>query len=104
MAKKKDTSLLTADEALGLLDIHLEGKKKRCHSFQGMGFGLFGCDIDLTSIKKYFKTAKHICLSGDNMKGMGHGVAFLKEDSDDYLFLATDEKKLNEIFKLRKIK
>lgn len=44
--------VLTIDEALALLAPHKEGRKQRVHTFNHIGFGLFGCDMDLTTIKK----------------------------------------------------
>ena len=107
MAKKKKEAKvvehsLTPAEALGLLAPHLEGKKKRVHTFMGMGFGLMGCDYDLTDVKKHLKEAKEITLSGPNMRGMGHGVAFLEKDQ--WTFLESDKKKIDAIHKARGIK
>lgn len=102
MKKTKDKSELTHEEALKLLEVHLEGKKKRVHTFEG-GMFLFGCDMDLSTIKERLKESKHICLSGKNMKAMGHGVAY-KQKNESYLFLNTDKVKLEAIHKARKIK
>ena len=104
MAKvaKKDVSELTAKEAIGLLSSHLEGKKKRVHTFTGFGGMLMGCDIDLSNLKKRLSKAKSIMLAGPNMKGMGHGVA-LEEEGKGFMFLETDSKKLEAIYKKRKI-
>jgi hypothetical protein len=102
MKKEKDESELTPKEALELLQTHLEGKKKRLHTFEGGAF-LMGCDMDLSTIKERLNNSKHICLSGKNMKAMGHGVAY-KQESGSYLFLETDKKKLEAIHKARKIK
>jgi hypothetical protein len=103
--KKKETpdpALLTIIEALDLLNIHIESGKKKVHTLSGNGF-LMGCDYTLSSIKKHLKETKHICLSGPNMRGMGHGVAFL-ESKSGYTFLETDKKKLDAIRLERKIK
>lgn len=94
---------LTPDEAIALLRVHIEDKKKRVHTFEGFGFGLFGCDIDLKTIKADLKASEHICLSGKNMKAVGHGVA-LKTKKGGYIFLETNDKKLNALFKLKNIK
>lgn len=108
MAKKKtqaeDKALLNYEEALSLLAPHKEGKKLRVHSLEGNGLYMAGCDIDLSEIKKYFKASKHLCLSGPNMRGMGHGVAFFHPKYERYTFLETDKKKLDEFFKQRNIK
>ena len=102
MKKTKDSSELSPSEALGLLYSHLEGKKKRVHTFDGFGWMLMGCDIDLSDLTKRLKSAEHICLAGKNMKGMGHGVA-MKEKDKSYLFLETDRAKIESIYKKRKI-
>ena len=104
MKKNKDMEdgRLTSTEALKLLEVHTEGKKKRVHTFDGFGGILMGCDIDLTGIKKKFKNAEYIGLAGVNMTGMGHGVA-IQEKGKGYLFLATDKKKLEAIYKKKKI-
>ena len=96
MEKVISKDALTAKEALSLLLSHVERGKKRVHSFMSSGFGLFGCDIDLMDVKKYFKTAT-IVLAGPNMRGMGHGVAYRAKEGDSWCFLETDETKLNAI-------
>ena len=102
MAKKVDKYKLTDKEALELLSIHLEGKKKRVHTLMGGGGMMMGCDYDLTSVKKHFKVAEAICLSGPNMRSMRHGVAFLEKDQ--WTFLETDKEKIDAIHIARKIK
>lgn len=96
---------LTAKEALELLAPHKEGAKLRVHTFQGGNGILIGCDWDLKEAKAKFKTIgkDDICLSGDNMKGMGHAVAFW-EKGRGWTFLETDRVKIDAIFKLRQIK
>ena len=97
---------LTKEEALELLAPHLEGKKKRVHTFNGGYFGiLMGCDMDLTEVKKALKNCKEdeISLSGANMRGMGHGVAYYTE-KNGWIFLESDKKKIDTINKLRNIK
>jgi len=98
---KIDKSKLSISEALSLLSIHLEGKKKRVHTFEG-GVFLFGCDIDLSDLKSKLKETGYIGLSGGNMRNMGHGVAI--EQDRGFLFLETDKVKLDAIFKKRNIK
>ena len=104
MAKKitYNKALLTPEDALSLLAPHKEGRKQRVHSFQGFSSVLMGCDIDLTQIKKRLKSATEICLSGRNMRGMGHGVAY--HDGTAFTFLETDRVKIDEIRIKRKIK
>lgn len=96
---------LTAKEAIELLAPHKEKTKLRVHTFQSMGFGLMGCDWDLKDVKAKFKICKpdEIALSGSNMKGMGHGVAFW-EANRGWTFLETDKVKIDAIHKLRNIK
>ncbi len=103
MKNKKDKAVLTPMEALDLLSIHLEGKKKRVHTLEGFGgIAVMGCDIDLTNIKKIIKKSEYIGLAGSNMTGMGHGVA-IDQKGKGYLFLETDKIKLDAIYKKRKI-
>ena len=88
---------LTIDEALSVLSIHLEGKKQRVHTIEG-GWGfMMGCDMDLSDIKKIFKTTKYIGVAGSNMKGMGHGIVF-EDEKKGYTFLETNKKKLDALF------
>ena len=105
MAKVKKAVIdkydLTAKEALSLLSKHKEGGRLQVHSFEGMGGIIMGCDISLASIKEHFKTSKRICLAGPSMKGLGHGVAFLR--NDNFIFLETDNAKLKELFAARKL-
>lgn len=103
MNKDMDKGKLTPTEAKELLSTHLEGKKKRIHTFDGFGGIIMGCDIDLSEIKKKFKRAEYIGLAGANMTGMGHGVA-IQEKGKGFLFLSTDENKLKKIYKKRGIK
>lgn len=100
--KKQDPHKLTFDEALSLIEIHMEGKKKRTHSFEG-GLGLMGCDMDLTTVKKQMKDSDDIRLSGPNMHRMGHGFGYYREGRG-YLFIKTDMTKVKEVIKKRKIK
>ena len=98
----KPNYTLTIKEALELLAPHKEGRKQRVHSFQGIGPILSGCSIDLSNVKKYLKKAKNICLSGENMRGMGHGVAYIIE-GQPYTFLETDKEKVEAKNKEREI-
>ena len=97
--KKQDNAVITVEEALELLAPHIEGRKLRVHTFQSSIFALMGCDMDLTHIKRelkvsYKKDDTNIRLSGDQMKGLGHGVAFLYGDT--WTFLETDKYKVNQ--------
>lgn len=95
-----DNILLTPKQALGVLDTHLEKRKKRVHTFTGMAFGLFGCDMDLTQIKAMLKNAKadEIAVSGPNMQTVSHGVAVFDE-GQGWLFISTDDNKLKNLLK-----
>lgn len=99
-----DPPLLTSKEALELLSTHKEKNKLRVHSIDSGGGFMMGCDIDLKTIKEYFGKSEHICLSGLNMRGIGHGVAFFHPKTNRYVFLKTDENKLKDIHTKRKIK
>lgn len=101
--KKEDPHKLTPKEAIALLSPHLEGKKKRVHSFEGTGFGLFGCDIDLTHVKRYLKEANHIALAGKNMSAVGHGLGY-QEKGKGFVFLETDMDAVEKLKIERKIK
>ena len=81
---------ISPKEALKVLDTHLEGRKKRVHTFQVFGPAIFGCDMDLTTIKKFFKDAKEdeLVISGPNMLNMKHGIALFRE-GEGWLFIAT---------------
>ena len=102
MAKKKTTEekiiTLTADEALKVLLPHKEGRKQRVHSFMGGGPFVMGCDIDLTSVKKQLKESSSIVFAGPNMRGMGHGIAYL-DKNEVYIFLETEGSKLSALEK-----
>lgn len=91
--KKVDIFKLTKKEALSVLSTHKEGRKLRVHTFTGASSFLMGCDIDLSLLKSEFKTSSHICLSGNNMLSMGHGIAYYNS-SDTPIFLETDKEKL----------
>jgi len=103
--KEFQESVLTADEALALLAPHKEGRKLRVHTYEGAGFALFGCDIDLSILEKRIKACESgdVALSGKNMRGAGHGVALFTEGKG-WMFLQSDKKKIDAIFKKRGIK
>jgi hypothetical protein len=96
-----DNIIITPKQAITVLETHLEGRKKRVHTFSGMAFGLFGCDMDLTQIKGLFKEAKEdeIALSGPNMQTVSHGVAVFTKKSG-WLFISTDDNKLKNLLKI----
>ena len=110
MTKKasEPISTLSIKEALSLLETHKEAKKLRVHTFEGGGFGLMGCDMDLTKIKQELKESferdvDNVCLAGPNMRGMEHGVAYVTKQ-DRWLFLATNKTKLDAILLARGVK
>jgi len=93
--------ILSVAEALDLLAIHLEKRKKRVHSMQKAFGCLMGCNIDLTEIKKRIK----LCKDGETLLSDtvgGHGVVF--RDTNDWLFLETDRDKFDALKKLKRIK
>lgn len=93
---KKDPHKLTYKEALELLAPHKEKRKLRVHTFTTV-FALMGCSIDLTTIKKRLKESEDIRLSGPNMRGMGHGLAYYFDNMEGYVYLKTDEEKINAL-------
>ncbi len=98
--KGLENIIITAKEALALLDTHKGGRKLGVHSYTDGGIALMGCSIDLSQIKIYFKKceADEIVLSGKNMRSMGHGVAFWR-DEIGWTFLETDREKIEVINK-----
>ncbi len=97
-------SILTPNEALELLSIHLEKRKKRVHTMTSSTFALMGCDMDLSQIKAIFKKAEidDISLSGPNMRGISHGVGV--RYNNEWMFLETDKVKIDAIRNLRNLK
>ena len=100
---------LTIAEALSLLKTFIEKRKKRIHTFDGM----MGCNVDLKDIKARLtqsftngEEAKddYIRLAGNNMKAMGHCVAFYDPKYNHWLFLETDPEKAKAFYKSRKLK
>ena len=96
---KQDNAVITVEEALDLLAPHKEGRKLRVHTFQSAVFALMGYDMDLTQLKRELKESfkaddTNIRLSGDQMRGIGHGVAF--KYNGTWTFLATDKYKVNQ--------
>lgn len=94
MAKKKHPAKITAEQALSVIETHIENRKKRAHTLEGGGFGMMGCDMDFKTIKQQLKEAEDIALSGPNMEGMGHGIGYLPKGKDNYLFISTNREKL----------
>jgi CTP-dependent riboflavin kinase len=101
--------VLSIDEALDLLAIFTEKRKKRVHSYTSCFIALMGANMDLSQVKKEMKAAltledgiENIQIAGSNMNGMGHGVAYWSEKVG-WTFLETDKAKLDAIIKKRKI-
>ena len=101
--------VLTIDEALELLAIFTERRKKRVHSFIGTSFALMGCNMDLSQVKREMKASlaleggiENIQIAGRNMNAMQHGVAYWTEKAG-WTFLETDKAKLDAIIKKRRI-
>lgn len=92
----KDPHKLTYKEALALLQPHTERRKLRVHTFTEC-FGLMGCDMDLSTVKKRLKETSDIRISGPNMRNLGHGVAYYNEKMSEYVFLQTNDEKINAI-------
>ena len=108
MSKTQVNTILSIEEALSLLDTHIENRKKRVHTFEGAVFGLMGCDMDYSQIKTELKESfernvDNICLAGPSMRGMQHGVAYVTK-KDRWLFLATNKAKLDAMLLARGVK
>ena len=98
MAKKETNPYrLTIEEALSLIEVFTEKRKKRAHTFEGSSFVLIGCDMDLSTIKEEMKKSDSISLAGPNMCAMGHGIAYFRKGYG-YLFVKTDMEKIKKIF------
>lgn len=97
--KKQDDAVLTVEEALELLAPHKSGRKLRVHTFDTCCGILMGCDMDLTQVKREMKAAiaeheNNIRLSGDQMRGIGHGVCYARNNR--WLFIETDNYKVDQ--------
>lgn len=95
--------ILSVDEALDLVEVYIENRKKRTHTFEKWGFGLAGCNMDMSTIKQRIKQ----CTTGEILLSntvVGHNVAFIDKTRDSWLFLQTDLDKVKAIKKLRRIK
>lgn len=80
---------ITYEDALKALDIHLEGRKKRVHTFEACGPILMGGDMDLTAVKKLLKNAQpdDLCISGPTMCAVNHGVGIWTDRG--WLYIST---------------
>ena len=98
-----DPFKLTVKEAVSVLATFKEKGKLRIHTLEGGGFYMSGCNMDLKDVKERMEKSQHVALSGPHMRGMGHGVAYWDEKSDNYLFLETDKTKLKALRDERKL-
>ena len=83
---------ITVDEAINLLP---EGDY--IHTFFNMPFGLLGADWSREDVIDKFKTSDKIELTGEQARGLGHGLAAYNNDTkkqSEILFVETDMKKL----------
>lgn len=80
---------LTLNEALSLLN-----DSEDIHTFRNGSMMLMGCDWNKTSlIESMTKYSDTLQLSGSTARAMQHGLVLC--DNTGYLFIETDEKKLN---------
>jgi hypothetical protein len=94
-------AVLTPDEAVSLLQIFNDKRKKRAHTYENF-FGIrMGCDMDLTAIKKAFKDASNGKLLLSNTVE-GHNVAVFREGKG-WLFIETNGKLIRELKEKRRI-
>ncbi|MBR6987526.1 MAG: hypothetical protein IKH82_05600 [Clostridiales bacterium] len=83
---------ITVDEAINLLP---EGDY--IHTFFNMPFGLLGADWSREDVIDTLKTSDKIELTGEQARGLGHGLAAYNNDikkQSEILFVETDMKKL----------
>jgi hypothetical protein len=99
---KDDPHKLTPEEALSLVEVFEEFGRDRTHSLSGTGFGMFGCNMDMTSVEAYIKKEGEARIAGPNMNAMGHGIAFFKQ-GEGYIFIQTNKEKLDALIKERGI-
>lgn len=95
--------MLSANEAVELLSVYTESKKKRLHTMERTGFGLMGCAMDLAEIKKRLKLCNEGEIFISDTVG-GHGVVFKDHVRNNFLFLETDNTKWKAIKEKRFIK
>jgi hypothetical protein len=94
--------MLTIAEALDLLNVIIEDRKKRVHTMEKAFFGLMGCNMDLSTIKKRLKLCKDGEIYLSDTVG-GHGVVFLDHTRNGWLFLETDKDKYDALRELKKL-
>lgn len=94
---------LSSDEALSLLSVHIDKRKKRVHTFIDTPIGLFGANVDLTKLKKTIRGTQQLFLAGSAMTNLGHGVRYFDNKNHGYTYAETDKAKLEAILKERGI-
>lgn len=83
---------IAVDEAINLLP---DGDY--IHTFSNLPFGLLGVDCSREDVIDKFKTSDKIELTGEQARGLGHGLAAYNNDikkQSEILFVETDIKKL----------
>lgn len=63
----------TWEEALALLDVHHEGRKKRVHTFVNPAGMLVGADWDLRDVRRHV-ARWGIAVAGGQARAMRHGL------------------------------
>ena len=94
MRKTEDgKKFLTTEEAIALLP---EGDE--IHTFYSTGVCLVGADWERSDILQKLTESDCIELSGEQARGMGHGLAAYREGARlvDILFIETDKDKLDQ--------
>ena len=94
--------MLNMNEALELLNVFVEDRKKRIHTYEKAFFALMGCNMDLTTIKKRLKLCKDGEIYLSDTVG-GHGVVFLDHTRNGWLFLETDKAKYDALRELKQL-
>lgn len=89
--EKDDRRFLTAQEAITLLN---DGEN--IHTFTNPGTGLlFGCDISRERMLQMINNPNNkIEIGGENARAIKHGIV-LWENDEGYMFIETNEEKLN---------
>lgn len=83
---------ITVEEAINLLP-----DSDYVHTFFNVPFGLLGADWSREDVIDKFKTSDKIELTGEQARGLGHGLAVYNNDTkkqSEILFVETDIKKL----------
>jgi len=102
--EKKDPYVITAKQARSLMEPHKEKGKLRVHCMDNPGFAMMGYDVDLKTIMERLKKIEadepdQIRLAGPNMQSIQHGIAYWKDNQTGYVFIKTNEQKLEAFHK-----